>query len=89
MSIILLGAEMNAELELQTAVDTTTGRPKPWVSEEPLLPTMSQEDLKATDVHHPEGLTSPSLTRRQRELFVGNYSVRRPYETLRTAALSR
>ena len=27
--IILLGAEMNAELELQTAVDTTTGRPKP------------------------------------------------------------
>jgi membrane protein len=27
--IILLGAEINAELELQTAVDTTTGRPKP------------------------------------------------------------
>jgi membrane protein len=27
--IILVGAEINAELELQTAVDTTTGRPKP------------------------------------------------------------
>jgi membrane protein len=27
--IILLGAEINAELELQTAVDTTAGRPKP------------------------------------------------------------
>jgi uncharacterized BrkB/YihY/UPF0761 family membrane protein len=27
--IILLGAEINAELELQTAVDTTTGKPKP------------------------------------------------------------
>jgi membrane protein len=25
----LLGAELNAELELQTAEDTTTGRPKP------------------------------------------------------------
>jgi len=27
--IILVGAEINAELELQTAVDTTTGLPKP------------------------------------------------------------
>jgi membrane protein len=27
--IVLLGAEINAELELQTAKDTTVGRPKP------------------------------------------------------------
>jgi len=27
--IVLLGAEINAELELQTAEDTTIGRPKP------------------------------------------------------------
>jgi membrane protein len=27
--VILLGAELNAELELQTAQDTTTGPPQP------------------------------------------------------------
>ncbi|HET7211043.1 MAG TPA: hypothetical protein VFI85_04775, partial [Methyloceanibacter sp.] len=27
--IVLLGAEINAELELQTAEDTTTGEPRP------------------------------------------------------------
>jgi membrane protein len=27
--IVLVGAEINAELELQTAKDTTTGAPKP------------------------------------------------------------
>ena len=27
--IVLIGAELNAELELQTAKDTTAGRPRP------------------------------------------------------------
>jgi membrane protein len=27
--VVLVGAELNAEMELQTAVDSTTGRPKP------------------------------------------------------------
>jgi membrane protein len=27
--VVLLGAELNAEMERQTAVDTTRGRPKP------------------------------------------------------------
>ena len=30
--VILLGAELNAELELQTAQDTTTGQPMPMGS---------------------------------------------------------
>ena len=31
-TIVLAGAELNAELEHQTAHDTTTGRPKPMGS---------------------------------------------------------
>jgi membrane protein len=27
--VVLLGAELNAEMELQTAVDSTTGPPRP------------------------------------------------------------
>jgi hypothetical protein len=37
---VLLGAELNAELELQTSEDTTTGPPNRLVSEGPLLPIM-------------------------------------------------
>ena len=59
---MLLDAEMNAQLEnyKPQSIRLQADRSQ-WVSEEPLLPTMSQEDLKATDVHHPEGLTSGSL----------------------------
>ena len=49
--IILLGAEMNAELQLQTAVDTTTGRPKPMGKRGAFVADHVQEGLWATDVH--------------------------------------
>jgi membrane protein len=39
--IVLLGAEINAELELQTAQDTTVGRPKPMGKREPSSRTTS------------------------------------------------
>jgi membrane protein len=36
-SIVLLGAELNSEIEHQTAVDTTVGRPKPLGSREAVM----------------------------------------------------
>jgi membrane protein len=46
--IVLLGAEINAELELQTARDTTRGRAKPMGKRAPSSPIMSPEVRKAT-----------------------------------------
>ena len=42
--VFLLGAELNAEFEHQTAKDSTTGKPESrWASAAPGRPTMSQE----------------------------------------------
>ena len=51
-ALMLLDAEMNAQLEnyKPQSIRLQADRSQ-WVSEEPLLPTMSQEALWATDVH--------------------------------------
>ncbi len=49
--IILLGAEINAELELQTAVDTTTGRPKPMGKRGAFVADHLLAGLKVTGDH--------------------------------------
>ena len=37
--VVLVGAELNAEMELQTAKDTTAGRSSRWATATPTPPT--------------------------------------------------
>ena len=41
--IVLIGAKLNAEIEHQTAIDSTIGPPKPLVTVAPSWPTRSAE----------------------------------------------
>ncbi len=49
VTIMLIGAELNAELEHQTAHDTTHGPPKPLVRGARSLPTMSDPPSRGDD----------------------------------------
>ncbi len=71
VQIVLMGAELNAEIEHQTAVDTTTGEPKPLgergaVVADTLGPKRGNPAALAFTLRHAEALSDRLLKRRIR-----------------------
>lgn len=82
MVILLLGAEINAEMEHQTACDTTTGKPKPMGGRGATM----ADTLGTAEGKSRKGDRSP---RRQEAVRVGRDSATEPGRQLGRAAILR
>ena len=73
VQIVLMGAELNAEIEHQTAMDTTTGEPRPLgergaVVADTVGPRRGSPAALAFTLKHAEALSDRLMRRRVRKL---------------------